>query len=75
MRHLMPIITPRLVVRPPTLGDVDSIQTAKEDAWLDLAALDGLGVRQSTVAASDGRLYSTYDRLPESSGNRSGRIP
>jgi RimJ/RimL family protein N-acetyltransferase len=36
MRHLMPIITPRLVLRPPTLGDLDSIQTAKEDAWPDL---------------------------------------
>ena len=33
MRHLMPIITPRLVLRPPTLGDVDSIQSAKEEAW------------------------------------------
>src|SRR5580658_10820900 len=33
MPHLMPIITPRLVLRPPTLGDLDSIQTAKEDAW------------------------------------------
>jgi RimJ/RimL family protein N-acetyltransferase len=36
MRHLMPIVTPRLVLRPPTLGDLDSIQTAKEDAWPDL---------------------------------------
>jgi RimJ/RimL family protein N-acetyltransferase len=36
MRHLMPIITPRLVLRPPTLGDLDSIQAAKEDAWPDL---------------------------------------
>ena len=36
MRHLMPIVTPRLVLRPPTLGDLDSIQTAKEDAWSDL---------------------------------------
>src|SRR5947209_20549006 len=36
MRHLMPIVTPRLVLRPPTLGDLDSIQRAKEDAWPDL---------------------------------------
>ena len=36
MRHLMPIVTPRLVLRPPTLEDLDSIQTAKEDAWPDL---------------------------------------
>jgi hypothetical protein len=36
MRHLMPIITPRLILRPPTLGDLDSIQTAKEEAWPDL---------------------------------------
>ena len=36
MRHLMPIVTPRLVLRPPTLADLDSIQTAKEHAWPDL---------------------------------------
>ena len=36
MRHLMPIVTPRLILRPPTLGDLDSIQTAKEEAWPDL---------------------------------------
>ena len=36
MRHLMPIVTPRLVLRPPTLGDLDAIQAAKEDAWPDL---------------------------------------
>ncbi len=36
MRHLMPIVTPRLVLRPPTLGDLDSIQAAKEEAWNDL---------------------------------------
>lgn len=36
MRHLMPIVTPRLVLRPPTLGDLDVIQTAKEQAWPDL---------------------------------------
>jgi RimJ/RimL family protein N-acetyltransferase len=36
MRHLMPIVTPRLVLRPPTLGDLDAIQAAKEDAWNDL---------------------------------------
>jgi RimJ/RimL family protein N-acetyltransferase len=36
MRHLMPIVTPRLLLRPPTLGDLDSIQAAKEDAWNDL---------------------------------------
>jgi ribosomal-protein-serine acetyltransferase len=36
MRHLMPIVTPRLILRPPTLDDLDSIQTAKEEAWSDL---------------------------------------
>ncbi len=32
----MPIVTPRLILRPPTLADLDSIQTAKEEAWPDL---------------------------------------
>jgi RimJ/RimL family protein N-acetyltransferase len=36
MRHLMPIVTPRLILRPPDLGDLDSIQDAKEEAWPDL---------------------------------------
>jgi RimJ/RimL family protein N-acetyltransferase len=36
MRHLMPIVTPRLILRPPTLGDLDSIQAAKEQAWDEL---------------------------------------
>jgi len=36
MRHLMPIVTPRLILRPPTLGDLDSIQSAKEEAWDEL---------------------------------------
>ena len=36
MRHLMPIVTPRLILRPPTLDDLDAIQTAKEEAWPDL---------------------------------------
>ena len=36
MRHLMPIVTPRLVLRPPNLDDLDAIQAAKEDAWDDL---------------------------------------
>ena len=36
MRHLMPIVTPRLILRPPTLGDLDSIQTATEETWHDL---------------------------------------
>ena len=36
MRHSMPIVTPRLVLRPPTLADLDAIQAAKEDAWDDL---------------------------------------
>jgi RimJ/RimL family protein N-acetyltransferase len=36
MRHSMPIVAPRLVLRPPTLGDFDSIQSAKGDAWPDL---------------------------------------
>src|SRR5579863_2074399 len=39
------------------------------------ATLDGLGLRRSTVAASDGRRYSTNDGLPESSRNRTGWIP
>ena len=39
------------------------------------AALDGLGLRQPTVAASHGRLYSKSDGLPESSRHRVGRIP
>src|SRR5262245_46966227 len=34
--HLMPIVTPRLILRPPTLGDLDSMQSAKQDAWPDL---------------------------------------
>ncbi|MGD0306596.1 MAG: GNAT family protein [Candidatus Acidiferrales bacterium] len=32
----MPIVTPRLILRPPTLDDLDSIQSAKEEAWSDL---------------------------------------
>ena len=36
MRHSMPIVTPRLVLRPATLSDLDTIQAAKEDAWHDL---------------------------------------
>ena len=32
----MPIVTPRLILRPPTLGDLDSIQAAKEEAWPEL---------------------------------------
>ena len=36
MRHLMPIVTPRLILRPPTLADLDSIQAAKQAAWPDL---------------------------------------
>ena len=32
----MPIFTPRLILRPPTLADLDSIQSAKEVAWPDL---------------------------------------
>ena len=32
----MPIVTPRLVLRPPILEDLDAIQAAKEDAWNDL---------------------------------------
>jgi RimJ/RimL family protein N-acetyltransferase len=32
----MPIVTPRLVLRPPILDDLDAIQAAKEDAWNDL---------------------------------------
>ena len=44
MRHLMPIVTPRLILRPPTLGDLDSIQTAKEEAWPG-------GMRRDVVSA------------------------
>jgi RimJ/RimL family protein N-acetyltransferase len=36
MRHLMPIVTPRLILRPPTLADLDAIQAAKEAAWPEL---------------------------------------
>ncbi len=36
MRHSMPIVTPRLTLRPPTLDDLDSMQIAKEEAWHDL---------------------------------------
>ena len=32
----MPILTPRLILRPPTLADLDAIQAAKEAAWPDL---------------------------------------
>jgi len=52
MHHLMPIVTPRLILRPPTLGDLDSIQTAKEESWPDLQrwmtwAFDNQRSRQS----------------------------
>jgi len=33
MRHRIPILTPRLILRPPTFDDLDSIQAAKEEAW------------------------------------------
>jgi RimJ/RimL family protein N-acetyltransferase len=36
VRHLMPIVTPRLVLRPLTLDDLNAIQAAKEGAWDDL---------------------------------------
>ena len=36
MRHLMPIVTPRLILRPPALADLDAIQAAKEEAWPEL---------------------------------------
>jgi len=36
IRHVMPIVTPRLILRPPTLGDLDAIQSAKEAAWPEL---------------------------------------
>ena len=32
MRHLIPVVTARLVLRPPILDDLDAIQAAKEDA-------------------------------------------
>ena len=53
MRHLMPIVTPRLILRPPTLDDFDTIQTAKEEAWSDLQlwmgwALDNQRSREAT---------------------------
>ena len=49
----MPILTPRLILRPPTLGDLDAIQTAKEAAWPDLQrwmawAFDDERSRQAT---------------------------
>ena len=52
----MPIVTPRLVLRPPTLGDLDSIQSAKEEAWPDLQrwmawAFDDQRSRQAMEAA------------------------
>src|SRR5262249_12823488 len=40
-----------------------------------LAALDDLGFRQPTLAASDGRFDSARDGLPESSRNSVGGIP
>lgn len=53
MHHLVPIVTPRLVLRPPTLADLDAIQAAKEDAWPDLQrwmawAFDNQWSRQAT---------------------------
>jgi hypothetical protein len=32
MRHSVPILTPRLNLRPAGLEDLDAIQSAKEDA-------------------------------------------
>src|ERR1700693_1599067 len=54
MLHLMPILTPRLVLRPPNLEDLDAIQAAKEDAWNDLQlwmawAFDDQRPRQALV--------------------------
>jgi len=56
MRHLMPTITPRLFLRPPTLGDLDSIHKAKEDAWTDLrrwmawpSTTNGRGERRNRI--------------------------
>jgi len=52
----MPIITPRLFWRPPTLGDLDSIHKAKEDAWTDLrrwmawpSTTNGRGERRNRI--------------------------
>jgi hypothetical protein len=75
MRHLMPIVTPRLILRPPTLRDLDSIQTAKEEAWPDLQRWMSWAFDNQRIAASDGRFNSANDGLPESSRNRVGRIP
>ena len=36
--HAIPIITPRLILRPPTLGDAAAMQAAKEEIWPELQA-------------------------------------
>ncbi len=73
MRHLMPIVTPRLILRPPTLDDLDSIQTAKEEAWSDLqlwmaSAFDN----QRSREAMENSIRRVMD-YQESGGNRFGR--
>jgi ribosomal-protein-serine acetyltransferase len=58
MRHLMPIVTPRLPLRPPTLGDLDSIQAAKEEAWGDLQRWMAWAFDNQRIGRSAGTIYS-----------------
>jgi len=57
----MPILTPRLVLHPPALDDVESIQAAKEAAWAGLQlwmawAFDNQRSRQATQDSIRGRM-------------------
>src|ERR1700678_768995 len=62
MRHLMPIVTPRLILRPPTLDDLDSIQTAKEEAWSDLQIwMDWAFYNQRSRAGRENSILSVMD--------------
>jgi len=69
MRHLMPIVTPRWSLRPPTLGDLDSIQTAKEEAW-PICSVGWPGPSNTNGRGQAMENLSTNDGLPESSRNR-----
>jgi len=58
----MPIVTPRLILRPPTLGDLDAIQAAKEDAWGDLQLwMDWASDNQRTRQALAHSIRRTMD--------------
>jgi RimJ/RimL family protein N-acetyltransferase len=62
MRHLVPILTPRLALRPPTLDDLDAIQAAKEDAWDDLQRWMAWAVDdQRSRQAQEGSIRRTMD--------------